>query len=272
MMSSREFTFTSKDFDRIRALIHVYAGISLNPGKQEMVYSRLSKRLRANNLAAFSDYIALLERGNTRECEAFINALTTNLTSFFREAHHFPILAEHVKSLKHQVHLWCAAASTGEEAYSMAITMADLYGSMTPPVKILASDVDTAVLEKAKMGVYDRPQIEKLPQEKFRKYFVDEPGNQVRIRPEIRDMISFTKINLLDERWPKHELFDSIFCRNVMIYFDKETQTKILKKFVPLLRHDGLLFAGHSESFHHAQDLFRLRGKTVYQLASKAHD
>ncbi|MBY0579897.1 MAG: chemotaxis protein CheR [Burkholderiales bacterium] len=268
MITGREFTFTPQDFERIRTMIYDRAGISLNFSKQEMVYSRLAKRLRANNLAAFSEYIALLDRGNTQEWEAFINALTTNLTYFFREAHHFALLAEHVKSAKHPVLLWCAASSTGEEAYSMAMTMAELYGSMNPPVRIIASDVDTTVLEKARAGVYNLSQIERLPHEKFRKYFTEAPGNQVRICTEIKNMITFTKINLLDERWPVKGPFDAIFCRNVMIYFDKKTQARILEKFAPLLRQDGLLFAGHSESFHHVANLFRLRGKTVYELAS----
>ena len=268
-MTSREFTFTQQDFERVRALIHAHAGISLNQSKQEMVYSRLAKRLRANRLTAFSDYIALLERGNSSEWEAFINSLTTNLTFFFREEHHFPILAEHVKSRKTPISLWCAASSTGEEAYSMAMTMAELYDTMRPPVSILASDVDTAVLEKARTGIYSSAQLEKLPREKLKKYFIQESGGEARIRPEIREMITFRQINLLDERWAIQGPFDAIFCRNVMIYFDKDTQERILRKFAPLLRQDGLLFAGHSESFHHVPGLFRLRGKTVYELANQ---
>ncbi len=269
MTSTREFAFTQQDFDRVREMIHDHAGISLNPSKQEMVYSRLAKRLRANNLTTFSDYIALLQRGNESEWEAFINALTTNLTFFFREAHHFPLLAEHVRQKKSPISLWCSACSTGEEAYSMAMTMADLYETLRPPVAILASDVDTMVLEKARSGIYDVAQTEKISQEKFRKYFIAEPGNRVRIRPEIMEMVTFRQINLLDKRWPIRGPFDAIFCRNVMIYFDKNTQASILGKFAPLLRQDGLLFAGHSESFHHVPELFRLRGKTVYELASR---
>lgn len=270
MIVDHEFAYTPQDFERICALIHQHAGISLNPSKREMVYSRLTKRLRANHLTSFSDYIALLERGHAGEREAFINALTTNLTYFFREEHHFPLLAEHVKSRNHPVYLWCAASSTGEEAYSMAMTMADLYGTLNPPVRILASDVDSTVLEKAMNGVYSLSQIEKLPHEKFRKYFIETPANLVKVRPEIMNMVTFRKINLLDRVWPTKGPFDAIFCRNVMIYFDKKTQFDILKKFVPLLRQDGLLFAGHSESFHHAPELFRLRGKNVYELSNKS--
>ena len=266
-MNSREFEFTEKDFDRVRALIYQRAGISLNQSKQEMVYSRLAKRLRANRLTSFSDYIALLEAGGSAEWEAFINSLTTNLTFFFREEHHFPALAEHVRSKKSHISLWCAACSTGEEAYSMAMTMADLFDTLRPPVTILASDVDTGVLEKAKDGLYNASQLEKVPTDKLKKYFVELPGGMAKIKPEIREMVSFEKINLLDDRWPAKGPYDAIFCRNVMIYFDKDTQAKILRKFSPLLKKDGLLFAGHSESFHHVPDIFRLRGKTVYELA-----
>ena len=266
---TREFSFTQQDFDSVRKMIYDHAGISLNPSKQEMVYSRLVKRLRANNLTAFSDYIALLQRGNRAELQAFVNALTTNLTFFFREEHHFKILAEHVRPRKTPVSLWCSACSTGEEAYSMAITMADLYGTLTPPVRILASDVDTTVLEKAKSGIYDKAQTEKIPDEQFRKYFIEIPGKGAKIRPEIREMVAFRQINLLDEGWPVRGYFDAIFCRNVMIYFDKKTQAAILGKFASLLQQDGLLFAGHSESFHHVPELFRLRGKTVYELARR---
>ncbi len=266
-MNSREFVFTEKDFDRVRTLIHQRAGISLNHSKQEMVYSRLAKRLRANSLTTFSDYIALLEAGNSAEWEAFTNSLTTNLTFFFREEHHFPILAEHIRSKKPPISLWCAACSTGEEAYSMAMTMADLFDTLRPPVTILASDVDTVVLEKAKSGLYNASQLEKLPREKLKKYFIEMPGGHAKIKPEIMEMVSFEKINLLDDRWSAKGPYDVIFCRNVMIYFDKDTQAKILRKFAPLLKKDGLLFAGHSESFHHVPDIFRLRGKTVYELA-----
>lgn len=271
---TREFSFTDKDFERVRDLIYQRAGISLSPAKQDMVYSRLARRLRATGMRSFAEYLARLERGDAEEMEAFTNSLTTNLTSFFREPHHFPLLAEHVQKLGNRpISLWCSASSTGEEPYSMAMTMADLYGSLTPPVRIVASDLDTRVLEVARNGVYPYERVEKLPGDKLKRYFFKGAGRQegnVRVRKELRDMIDFCQINLLDDTWPIRGPFDAIFCRNVMIYFDKPTQYKILRKFVPLLRPDGLLFAGHSESFFHAVDLFKSLGKTVYALTPQA--
>ncbi len=270
----REFDLSDRDFQQVRRLIYEHAGISLSPSKREMVYSRLSRRLRQKGMQSFEDYLKLLEDGDAEEWEAFTNALTTNLTAFFREAHHFPILADHIAQSKgrRQMLLWCAAASTGEEPYSMAMTMADLFGSVSPPVKILATDVDTNVLAKAQQGIYSMERLEKMPGDKLKRYFLKGAGDQAgsaRVRPELRDMITFRRLNLLDESWPVRGPFEAIFCRNVMIYFDKATQYQILRKFVPLLAHDGLLFAGHSESFHHAVDLFKPRGKTVYELADK---
>lgn len=154
----------------------------------------------------------------------------------------------------------------------MAMTVVEAFNSFTPPVKILATDLDTNVLEKAREGVYSLERVEKLPQDKIKRFFLQGAGAQsgyVKVRKELRDMIVFRQLNLLDGQWPIRGPFDAIFCRNVMIYFDKTTQYKILEKFVPLLHPDGLMFAGHSESFHHAADLFRTNGKTVYSLAAK---
>lgn len=274
---NREFVFTKENFERICKLIYEHAGISLKPAKQDMVYSRLARRLRANGLDNFQDYLTLLEHNDKDEWEAFVNSLTTNLTSFFREPHHFPLLAEHVarQKGKHRVSLWCSAASTGEEPYSMAMTMVDTFGSFTPPVSIVASDVDTHVLATAEAGVYPIESIEKLSSDKVKRFFLRGAGAQsgyVRVRPELRAMVSFRQVNLLGSNWLIRGPLDAIFCRNVMIYFDKETQLKILERFMPLLQPDGLLFAGHSESFHNAAHLFQLRGKTVYELAKpKSH-
>ena len=168
--------------------------------------------------------------------------------------------------------LWCSAASTGEEPYSMAMTMVELFNSWTPPVKILATDLDTGVLAKAEAGIYADERVEKLSPERVKRFFQRGSGanaGSVRVRPELRSLVTFRRLNLLDAAWPMRGPFDAIFCRNVMIYFDKPTQLKVLEKFVPLLRQDGLLFAGHSESFHNAAHLFRLRGKTVYELAHR---
>ena len=271
---SREFEFSAADFERIRKLIYERAGISLNTSKQDMVYSRLARRLRANGLTRFKDYLGLLEDNDAAEWEEFTNSLTTNLTSFFREEHHFPLLAAHVKTRKHgqQIQLWCSATSTGEEPYSMAMTMMEVFGTLTPPVQILATDLDTNVLAKAQQGVYPMERLEKMSSDRIKRFFLKGTGNHAgmaRVRKELRDMITFRQLNLLDASWPIRGPFDAIFCRNVMIYFDKPTQYRILQKFVPLLAQDGLMFAGHSESFHHATDLFKLRSKTVYELAHK---
>ncbi|MFZ6846694.1 CheR family methyltransferase [Undibacterium sp. RuRC25W] len=269
---SKEFDFHARDFDRVRDLIYKRAGISLADSKQEMVYSRLARRLRATGLNSFSDYLNSLEREpDSQEWEAFTNALTTNLTSFFREEHHFPILAEHVQKKKEPIQVWCSASSTGEEPYSIAMTLCEAFGTMHPPAQIIATDIDTNVLNTASKGVYNIDRIEKLSAERVKKFFLKGKGAQeglVRVRQELRDMITFKQLNLLDHSWSLKGPFDAIFCRNVMIYFDKPTQGAILKKFVPLIKPDGLLFAGHSENFLYVSDDFKLRGKTVYELSS----
>jgi chemotaxis protein methyltransferase CheR len=265
---TRDFEFTDHDFQRIRKLIHDHAGIALSDAKRDLVYSRLTRRLRNYEFASFSEYISLLEKQND-EWELFVNSLTTNLTSFFREPHHFPILSEHIASIRQRqpIQLWCSAASTGEEAYSMAITMAELFNSFSPPVKILATDIDTHVLLKAKAGIYTPDKIEKLAGSTRRRYFIENADNTVTVRPELRTMISFQQHNLISPNWSFRGPFDAIFCRNVMIYFDKSTQSQILEKFIPVMRRDGLLFAGHSESFHLANDLFTIKERTVYSIA-----
>ncbi|NNM81205.1 MAG: chemotaxis protein CheR [Burkholderiales bacterium] len=274
MGSGREFAFTDQDFARVRKLLYERAGISLSPIKKYLVYSRLSRRLRATGFTTFEAYLSRAEK-DAEEMEAFTNALTTNLTSFFREEHHFPILADHVAKFagKRPVSLWCSACSTGEEAYSMAMTMADLYGDFTSQVKILATDIDTNVLEQAEKGVYPIERIEKLDPALVKRFFLRGSGKmqgQVMVKRALRDMITFDRLNLLDDNWPMKGHFDAIFCRNVMIYFDKATQYRILKKFVPLLQPDGLLFAGHSENFYQAVDLFKSLGKTVYRISPEA--
>jgi chemotaxis protein methyltransferase CheR len=268
----REFEFTAHDFERIRKLIYDHAGIALSPVKQDMVYSRLARRLRARGDKTFAAYLGRLEGGDQAEWETFVNSLTTNLTSFFREAHHFDILAEHVKKIaeRRPITIWSCAASTGEEAYSIAMTMVDAFNSFTPPVVIIASDLDTDVLAQAREGCYEAERVDKLSRDRIARFFVKagEAGDRrLRVRPELQKLIVFRRINLLDNNWPIRGPLDAIFCRNVMIYFDKATQYRVLQKFVPLLREDGLLFAGHSESLLHAADLFRPRGRTVYERA-----
>jgi chemotaxis protein methyltransferase CheR len=270
----REFAFSPADFERVRQLIYQHAGISLSDVKQDMVYSRLARRLRATGLKTFAEYLALLEKDDKDEWEKFVNSLTTNLTSFFREPHHFPILAEHLKKLRGAAPLkiWCSASSTGEEPYSIAMTVVEALGDFNVPVTIMASDLDTNVLATAEKGVYPLDRVEKISPERMKRFFLKGSGSQegyVCVRPELRKMITFQRLNLLDPTWALRGPLDVIFCRNVMIYFDKPTQYKILSRFAPLMHEHGLLFAGHSESFLHAADLFRSQGKTVYELARR---
>ncbi|MFC3109626.1 CheR family methyltransferase [Undibacterium arcticum] len=269
----KEFAFTAQDFDRVRTLIYQRAGISLAASKQEMVYSRLARRLRATGIISFSTYLADLESGrNDGEWEAFTNALTTNLTSFFRESHHFPILAEHVRDLKGPITVWCSASSTGEEPYSIAMTLCEAFNTLTPPVQIIATDIDTNVLTTAANGVYAMDRLDKMPADRAKRFFLRGKGEQaglVRVRPELRQMVTFKQLNLLADSWPIAGPFDIIFCRNVMIYFDKPTQGRILSRFIPLMKPDALLFAGHSENFLYVSEALRLRGKTVYELVGR---
>lgn len=266
----REFPFTQADFSRVRNLIYEYAGISLSPIKKEMVYSRLVRRLRALRHNSFESYLAYLE-SNGEEIEAFVNALTTNLTAFFREPHHFEMLTQQLQSAHARpFRIWCAAASTGEEAYSLAMTACEAFDSMTPPVTILASDIDTHVLRTASEGVYPLERVDKVEPRRLKRFFLRGSGSRAgfaRVRPELQALLQFQRINLLDNEWPIQTAFDAIFCRNVMIYFDKGTQLKLLQRFKPHLQPHGLFYAGHSESFLHAAELFRSRGRTVYEHA-----
>jgi chemotaxis protein methyltransferase CheR len=271
-LAGPDFLLTDTDFGRIRVLIHERAGIALSVQKRQMVYSRLSRRLRELGLKEFSAYLRLLEADpRSHEWELFTNALTTNLTAFFREAHHFPVLAEHVLQCPQPVTVWCSAASTGEEPYSIAMTLIEALGSRASTASVVATDIDTQVLAKAVEGVFTMEQASKLPPERLKRFFLKGSGahaGKVRIRPEVAAMVHFSQLNLLDPKWAPKRLFDAIFCRNVMIYFDKPTQGKILQRFAPLMKPHGLLFAGHSENFSFANQTFRLRGQTVYELAT----
>mgnify|MGYP003577358371 CR=1 FL=1 len=269
----KEFDFTRSDFERVRALIYQRAGISLAESKQEMVYSRLARRLRATGIQSFARYLDDLEAGRMgAEWEAFTNALTTNLTSFFRESHHFPLLADHLGTLRRQdgpITIWCSAASTGEEPYSIAMTACEAFNTLTPPVQVIATDIDTNVLATASNGVYPMERVDKVGAERLKRFFLKGKGaneGMARVRPELRKLVEFRQLNLLADDWPVSGAFDAIFCRNVMIYFDKNTQRKILSRFVPLMKPHALLFAGHSENFLYVSDSLRLRGKTVYEL------
>jgi chemotaxis protein methyltransferase CheR len=266
-----EFSFDAADFERVRKLIYQRAGISLHAGKQAMVYSRLSRRLRELGHRSFGSYLQWLEAATGAagepEWQEFVNCLTTNLTSFFREEHHFPVLAaELARRNDSRPRLWCNAASTGEEPYSLAMTVIEALGARTD-VKILATDIDTKVLASAERGVY-AADARGLGPERLRQHFLRGNGandGSIRVKPELRRLVDFHAHNLMDERWSLGEPFDIVFCRNVMIYFDAPTQRRVLERMHRAMRPHGLLFAGHSENFNTSRDLFRLRGKTVYE-------
>lgn len=268
--AEREFAFLPRDFARVRALIYERAGISLHEGKQAMVYSRLSRRLRETGHASFESYLNGLESGagaqTPHEWQEFVNCLTTNLTAFFREEHHFQVLAEWLKARGTQpTRIWCCASSTGEEPYSLAMTAAEVLG-LHAPVKIVASDIDTHVLATASRAVYDA-QARGLDAQRLRNFFLRGKGahaGSIRVKPELARMVEFKPFNLMQTAWSLGESFDIVFCRNVMIYFDAPTQRKVLERIHGVMKPKGLLFVGHSENFTDSRDLFLLRGKTVY--------
>ncbi len=268
-----DFVMTDSDFSRVRRLIHEQAGIALGAQKRQMVYSRLSRRLRELRLRDFSTYLQDLEaEPGSDEWQHFVNALTTNLTSFFREAHHFPVLADHAQRCAQPMSVWCSAASTGEEPYSIAMTLMEALGDKANACSVLATDIDTQVLAKAEAGVFTLEQVSKLSPQRLKRFFLKGSGaheGRVRIRPEVAKLVRFARLNLLDSAWPIKEPFDAIFCRNVMIYFDKPTQGQVLQRFVPLLKPGALLFAGHSENFSFINSALHLRGQTVYELNGK---
>lgn len=273
--NSREFNYSAADFEKVRQVIYRKAGINLSDSKKQLVYSRLARRLRALKLENFSAYLNYLN-DNEQEQEEFINALTTNLTAFFREPHHFTILANYAKKLQHKnrpLRVWCSASSTGEEPYSIAISLAEAYGSYEPPVEIIASDIDSNVLREASAGIYSLQRLESLSLERKKQFFQRGKGanaGKARVVQELRNLIDFRQINLLDATWPLQGSFDIIFCRNVMIYFDKATQLKLLERMTKLLKPEGLYIAGHSESFSQAAHLVKLVDKTTYTLADAA--
>lgn len=267
---TQRLALSDSQFRRICQLIYQRAGIVLADHKRDMVYNRLVRRLRVLGIADFGHYLSLLEADqNSPEWQAFINSLTTNLTAFFREGHHFPVLAEHARRRQGEYRVWSAAASTGEEPYSIAITLADTLGLVPGRWRVFASDIDTDVLEKARNGIYRLEELKTLSPLQRQRYFLRGTGPHqglVRVRQELVNFVDFSSLNLLDRQYAVPGPFDTIFCRNVMIYFDKTTQQEILRRFVPLLKPDGLLFAGHSENFSHLVRNFTLRGQTVYAL------
>ena len=263
--------FSQADFEQVRSLIYQRAGISLNAGKHAMVYSRLSRRLRETGQSTFTGYLLWLQasKGAAGEAEwqEFVNCLTTNLTSFFREDHHFQALADDLRERAgRHLRIWCSAASTGEEPYSIAMTVAETLGAQAQ-VGILASDIDTKVLATAQRGVYEADSRGLSAERLLRHFMRGKGGNSgfIRIKPELARRVEFRPFNLMNQSWSLGEPFDLIFCRNVMIYFDAATQRQVLQQMHSVLRPGGLLYVGHSENFTESRALFRLRGKTVYQ-------
>ena len=256
LQMTERLALSDAHFRRISQLIYQRAGIVLADHKRDMVYNRLVRRLRSLGLTDFGHYLNLLESNqHSGEWQAFINSLTTNLTAFFREAHHFPLLADHARRRSGEYRVWSAAASTGEEPYSIAMTLADTLGTVPGRWKVFASDIDTEVLEKARSGIYRHEELKNLTPQQLQRYFM------------LANYVDFAPLNLLAKQYTVPGPFDAIFCRNVMIYFDQTTQQEILRRFVPLLKPDGLLFAGHSENFSHLERRFTLRGQTVYALS-----
>ncbi len=274
--TEQEFTLTGADFERVRQLIYQRAGISLHAGKHAMVYSRLSRRLRETGHASFAAYLQWLEQrsgaAGEAEWQEFVNCLTTNLTAFFREEHHFHALVDDLRARAaiaqgRPMRIWCNAASTGEEPYSLAMTVVETLG-VSAPVKLVCSDIDTKVLVTAQRGVY-AADARGLSPERVRRHFMRGTGpnaGQIRAKPELARLIEFSSFNLMNASWSAlGDPFDLVFCRNVMIYFDTQTQRKVLERMHAAMKPGGLLYVGHSENFTDSRDLFRLRGKTIYE-------
>ena len=267
-VQGREFAWTQADFSRVQALIYQRAGISLHDGKHAMVYSRLSRRLRETGHNNFRDYLGWLESTDGPEWQEFVNALTTNLTAFFREQHHFDIFAQLLRTRPSGPwNVWCSAASTGEEPYSIVMTALE---TLQPRAqfKLAASDIDSNVLATAARGVYRIDGLKSLSQARLQRFFQRGTGANAglaRVRSELRNAIEFLSVNLIRDDWPFRESFDVVFCRNVMIYFDEPTQRRVLERIHHVLKPGGMLFVGHAENFSDSRDLFALRGKTVYE-------
>lgn len=270
MMTSYAFeatnvVLTDKEFQELSKQVYDLTGIVLKLEKKSMVHSRLSRRLKELNLFKYSDYISYLN-GPKREQEIphLITAITTNLTKFFRENHHFDYLKDVVfPSLQNhgRIRIWSAGCSTGEEPYSLGMTIKEYMGHHAYNLKILATDIDPQVVAHAQAGIYQK--TEGIPTPYRSKYCISH-GQGVTIQPEVKNLITFKQLNLLDT-WPMKGPFEIIFCRNTVIYFDKPTQQKLFKKMAALMPVGGWLFIGHSENLYNVCDQFKLVGQTIYQ-------
>ncbi len=268
---AREFPFSAEHFRVISDRVYRFSGIRLPEGKREMVYARLARRLRSLGIASFDDYLTFLEM-EPAEWEHCTNALTTNVTAFYREEHHFDILAQHAQASARAgetFRVWSAGCSTGEEPYTIAMCLTEALGDA--PFTVIASDLDTQVIATAREGIYPLQSVAKLPEERQKRFFLRGSGRfegRARVRPEVARHVEFLRVNLMDAEWPIEAGLDAIFCRNVMIYFDKPTQRKLVERYARLLRPRGLFFAGHAESLLDQGRHFRLRGQTVYELSA----
>jgi chemotaxis protein methyltransferase CheR len=266
----REFPFSPEHFRTISERVYRFSGIKLPDSKREMVYARLARRLRTLGLASFDDYVRYLEL-EPAEWEHCTNALTTNVTAFYREEHHFAYLEAHARATARAgvpFRVWSAGCSTGEEPYTIAMCLSEAIPGHD--FAVLATDLDTQVLAQAREAVYPLAAVLRLPEARQKAYFLKGTGRhegRARVRPEIAARVEFTRINLMEGDWPVERGLDAIFCRNVMIYFDKPTQRQLVERFAALLNPAGLFFAGHAESLLDQGRCFRLRGQTVYELA-----
>lgn len=271
---NKEFPFTDRDFNYIRDLVAERTGIVLSDIKRDMVYSRVVRRIRQLDVTNFTEYCALLKSGNEQEMVEFTNAITTNLTSFFREPHHFEYLTKtllpELKAKKHdrKIRIWSAGCSSGEEPYSIAMTVRDYFPSNSGwDIKILATDLDTEMVTKASRGIYKEDRVTGIEKKHLKKWIRKGKGKMqgnVKICSELQDIISFKQLNLMHD-WPIKGSFDFMFCRNVVIYFNKETQKELFDRYANLLMPEAGLFIGHSESLNNVSDRFNSLGKTIYR-------
>lgn len=279
-VSNAEFRMTDQEFKQFQTLIYDMTGINMGDSKRQLIFRRLVGRLKSLELSSFSDYLARLKRGDDAvELEIFTNSITTNLTSFFREQHHFDYLAENIipellrkkRRADKRLRIWSAGCSTGEEPYSIAITMRESIPDIGSwDAKLLSTDLDSNVLETAKNGIYPEERVESLPSEVVKKWFlksVQQDKTLVSANRSLQELITFKQLNLMQD-WPMRGPFDVIFCRNVVIYFDKKTQRRLINRYADLLDEDGHLILGHSESLHEVSDRFELIGKTIYKKIS----
>ena len=272
------FKISDAEFRQLREFIYRHTGIALSDHKRALVYSRLGRRLRHHGLETFAEYYALLTEQDTEgeELVEMINCITTNKTDFFREPHHFRFLTERVfpevrarAGASRRLRFWSAGTATGEEAYTLAITVREAFAPAEGwDIRILATDIDTRVLAHAEHGEYTAEQAERIPAPLLQRYFYQGEGanaGRVQAKATLKELIRFRRLNLMDEQWPMRGPFDAIFCRNVIIYFDRSTQRRLIDRMTQLLRPDGYLLLGHSESLIDASGRLRHMSQSVYQ-------